>query len=70
MDIYDSRYVMTCTTEILSISNTLNKLRIQSYFHSYYIQTIYIDKEETIKNIFSKYVEPLLNYINHPALVH
>ena len=66
---YDSDYVMTFTMEILSISNTLKKLLLQSYYHLYYIQTIYNCKVESINNIFITYGEPLLNYINHPTLV-
>ena len=69
MDMHDSDNVMNCTTVIPSISNTLNNLLLQSDFHSSYIQTIYNGKEEVTNNIFSKYVEPLLNDINHPALV-
>ena len=69
MDMYDSDYVMTCNTAITSISNTLKVLWIQSYLHSYLIQTIYNGKEESIYNIFSTYVEPLLDDINHSELV-
>ena len=43
--INDSDYVMTCTTSINSISNTLKKLWIQPDLHSSYIETIYNDKE-------------------------
>ena len=35
----------------------------------YYIQTKYNEKEESINNISTTYVEPLLNNINHPALL-
>ena len=66
---HDSDYVMTCTTKILSISNMLKTLLLQYNFHSSYNQTKYIGEEEIIHNIFSTYVEPLLNYINHPALL-
>ena len=66
---HDLDYVMTCTTTIPSISNTLNKLLLQYYFYSSYNQTEYIVENEIIHNIFSTYVEHLLNYINHPALV-
>ena len=66
---HDSDYVMTCTTIIPSISSTLKKLLLQCNLHSSYNQTKYIYEEEIIHNIFSTYVEPLLNYINHPALV-
>ena len=60
---------MTCTTAITYISNTLKKLLLQYNLHSSYNQTKYIGEEEIIHNIFSTYVEPLLNYINNPALV-
>ena len=66
---HDSDYVLIFTTGIPYISNTLNKLWIPSDFHSSYMQTIYNDKQESINNIFVTYVEPLLDNINHPALV-
>ena len=69
MNIHDSDYVMTCTAEISSVSNAIKKFWIQSYLHSSYIQTKYNDKEESINNIFSTYVQQLLDDINHPALV-
>ena len=55
--------------ELLSSFSIIKTLLLQSEFHSYYIQTIYSGKEESTNNIFSTYFEPLLNYINHPALV-
>ena len=69
MDMHDSDYIMIFTTEITSIPNNLKKLWIKSYVHSYYIQTIYNDKEEIVNSIFITYVEPLLEYINHNSLV-
>ena len=69
MYIHDSEYVMTCTTTIPYISNTIKKLWIQLDFHSSYIKTMYSYKDESIYNIFSTYVEPLLDDINHPELV-
>ena len=66
---YDSDYVMTCTTAIPSMSNTLNKLLLQYNFHASYNQTKYIGEEEIIHNVFSTYAGPLLNYINHAAFV-
>ena len=66
---HDSDYVMTCTTTIPSIPKTLKKLLLQYDLYSSYNQTKYIGKYEIIHNIFSSYVKPLLNYINHPALV-
>ena len=69
MNMHYSDYVMTWTTAITSISNTLKKLLLHSYLHLSYIQIIYNGKEEIINNIFSAYVEPLLNHVNRPALV-
>ena len=66
---HDSDYVMTCTTPSPSISSMLKKLLLQYNLHSSYNQTKYIGEEEIIHNIFITYVEPLLNYIKHPALV-
>ena len=42
---------------------------LQSDLNSLYIETKYNSKEEITDNIFSTYVEPLLNDINNPALV-
>ena len=50
---HDSDYVMTCTTSIPSISNTLNKLMLRYDFHSLYNIIKYIGEEEIIHNIFS-----------------
>ena len=44
-DVHDSEYVMTYTTAITSMSNTLKKMWVQLYLQSSYIQTIYNDKE-------------------------
>ena len=66
---HDSENIMTYTTSITSISNTLKNLLLQYNFHSSYNQTRYIGKEEIIHNIFSTYVETLFNYTNHPELV-
>ena len=66
---HDSDCVMTCTTTIPSISTTLKKFLLQYDLYSSHNQTKYIDEDEIIQNIFSTYVEPLLNYINRTALV-
>ena len=66
---HDSDYVMTFTTVITSMSNRIKKLLLQYNLNLSYNQTKYIGEEEIIQNIFIKYVEPLLSYINHPALV-
>ena len=69
MDMHYSDCVMNFTTAITSISNTFKQLFLQLNLYSSCIQNIYTGKEENINNIFSTYVEPLLNYINHPTLV-
>ena len=66
---HDSDYVMTYTTEVTFISNTLNKLLLQYYLYSSHNQNLYISEEEIIHNIFRTNVETLLNYINHPTLI-
>ena len=45
MDMNYLDYVMTFTTAITSISNTIKKFLLQSDFHSSYIQTMYNDKQ-------------------------
>ena len=65
---HDSYYVTNFTTAIPSISNTLKKLLLQYNLYSSYNQTTYIGEEDIIHKIFSIYIEPLLNYINHTAL--
>ena len=66
---HDSDYVMTFNTAITSIPNTPNKLLLQYNLYSSCNQTKNIVEDEIIHNIFTKYVEPLLDYINNPALV-
>ena len=68
-DTENSDKVMICNTTITSTSNTLNNLEVNKSFHSAYIQTEFNDKKETIINIFSEYVEPLLKYTNHHTLL-
>ena len=60
---------MNFTTVAPSISNMLKNLLLQYDLYSSYNQKKNIGKYEIIHNIFSTYVEPLLNYINHTALV-
>ena len=66
-DDYDK--VMICNTTTPSTSNTLKNLSVNKGFHYSYIQKYFNDKKETITKIFSAYVEPLLKYINYPALL-
>ena len=68
-EIYNLDYVMTCINKILSTSNTLKKLLLHKTLHSSFIITELNDKEEIINNTFITYVEPLLEDINHIALL-
>ena len=68
-DTNNSDYVMKCINTMYSAPNTFKKLWLQSSLHSEYIKTGVNEKEEIINTIFSSYVEPLLKYINHPALI-
>ena len=61
--------VMIRFTIITSTSNTLKNWSVNIFFHYFYIKKEYNGKKETIINIFSEYVEPLLKGINHPALI-
>ena len=60
---------MTCMNTITSTSGTLKKLLLNKNLHYSYIKKEFNEKEEIINNIFSSYDEPLLKYINHPALL-
>ena len=68
-DTENSDKFMTCTTKILSTTNTLKNLAINKVFHYSSIQREFNDKNNMIINIFSAYVEPLLKYINHQSLL-
>ena len=68
-DTENSDKVMTCTTKIPSTSNSVKNLAVNKRFHSYCIQIEFNDKIDMIINIFGEYVEPLLEDINHPALL-
>ena len=65
---HNSNYIMICIKTIPYISNNPTSFSYSS-LHSYYIQTEFNDTEEIINNTFITYVEPLLIYINHPALI-
>ena len=60
---HDSYYVMTCTTTIPYISNTLKKLLLQYYLYSSYNQTKYIGKDEIMHNIFSTEDDKKVSFI-------
>ena len=68
-DTDNSDKVMICFNRIPSTSNIIKNLAVNKRFSSFYIQAEFDDKEETIINIFSEYVEPLLKDINNPVLL-
>ena len=65
----ETYFVMAKTTAISSVSKTINKLHIQSNLHLIYKQNFCHDKQDEIDEIFNKYHIPLLNNIDHPALI-
>ena len=60
---------MIYSTKIPSTSNTLNNLLVNESSHSSYIQKEFTDKKDMMINIFSAYVEPLINESNHSELL-
>ena len=64
-----SDHVMACYKKITSVANTINKLHIMSDFQYVYIHNFYHDKKGIIDGKFCHYITPLLNYIDHPALI-
>ena len=60
---------MACTTEISSVTNTINKLHIQSPLHFFSQQNLYHDKQYIMDKLFHKYHLPLFKNIDHPALI-
>ena len=60
---------MICSTIIPSTWNKSKNLAANKSYHYSYVKIEYNDKRETIINIFSEYVEPLLKDINHPELI-
>ena len=53
--------VMICSTTISSTSKKLKNLLVDASFNSSYIQKYFTDKKDMIINIFSAYVESLIN---------
>ena len=60
---------MTCINKIPSKSNTLKQLLLRKSLHSSYIQNYFNDKEEIKNKCFIINIKPLLEDINHPALL-
>ena len=69
IDMHYLDYVVDFYTEINYVENTINKLHIKSDLHSGYIHNLYHDKQESINDLFCKYIIPLLKDIENPALV-
>ena len=64
---YSNKF-MICSTTIPSTPNTLKNFAVNTNFNSSYIKKEFNDRKEEIIKIFSAYVEPLMKYINRPAL--
>ena len=60
---------MACTTAIYSVENTRNKLHIQYPLHFFCQNNLYHDKQDIMDELCHQCHLPLLEYINHPALI-
>ena len=64
-----SDLVMLCKTTIISTSNTLKNLLINSYYHESYSTENSIPKKEAMSRLFSTYVTPQIKEIYHPEII-
>ena len=62
-------FVMAKNTEISSVTYNIKKLHIQSNLNLIHKQNLYHDKQDEIYELFDEYHIPLLNHIDHPALI-
>ena len=60
---------MACYVSITSIENTTKKLHIRSDFHFGCNSKLYHDEHEIIDELFFNSLNPLLEKIDHPALI-
>ena len=65
----NSHKVMICSTTILSTSDTLKNLLVNSNSHASYTNQSFNDKKEQMITIFSTYVAPQIKEIHHPELL-
>ena len=64
-----NRFFYDKNIAIYSVANTINKCHLQSDLHLIYKQNFYHDKIDEINTIFYEYHIPLLNNLDHPALI-
>ena len=62
-------YVMACYTEIFSVANNIKKFHILYNLHYVYQKNFYHDKQKEIDKFFDEYHIPLLENIDHAALI-
>ena len=60
---------MACTTAITSVSNTINKLYIQSDLNLFYKKNFYHYKQNIMDELFHQFHLPLLKYIGHTEFI-
>ena len=54
---------------IYSLSNTIKTLRIQKKLHLIYKQDFYKDYHKEIYELFTKYLVPITDDLDHPELI-
>ena len=69
IDQLEKYFVMAKNTAISSVANTIKKLHIQYNLHLTYKKNFYNDKQKEIDELFDKYHMPLINNLDHPALI-
>ena len=54
---------------IYSVENTIKRIHIQKNMHLIYKQDYYEDKLKEIDELFIEYLVPIMDDIDHPALI-
>ena len=69
IDQMDTYFVMAKNKSIFSIKKPIKTLHIQKNMSFIYKQNYDEDKLDKIDNIFIAYIVPVMNNMNHPALI-
>ena len=69
IDKLDKEFFMAKNKAIYSVANTTITLHIQKNMYLIYKQDFYIDKQKGIYKLFIEYLVPIMDDIDHPALI-
>ena len=69
IDQLDTDFVMAKNKSIYSVAKTIKKLHIQKNMYLIYKQDLYKDKQKEIDELFIEYLAPIMDNIDHPALI-